>query len=149
MADIDTNDLKGPAAKAPSARFNKIMIVAIVIIVLLIINIAAIAWYVVTDYPSLSESKATIIFTVNMSTGHNISHYYLNIHGDALPGGGLEYDGDLNASQNATIVVIYTWFGNTTQMIEIEVWSPTPGTHSYSIRTELHPDDVYIQELDL
>jgi len=149
MANVDKNDPKGTFEKAPSARSKKMISVAIAIIVLLLINIAAIAWYVVADYPRFSESKATITCKVNMSTGHNISHYYLNIHGDSLPGGVLEYDGDLNASQNATIVVIYTWFGNSTQTIEIEAWSPTPGSHSYSIRTELHPNGVYVQELNL
>jgi hypothetical protein len=149
MADVDRINLKRSVAKAPSARSKKIMIVAIAIIVLLLVNIAAIAWYVMADYPRFSESKATITCNINMSTGHNTSHYYLHIHGDAFPGGGLEYDGDLNASQNAIIVVIYTWFGTSDQTIEMEAWSLTPGSHSYSIRTELHPDGIYVQEFDL
>lgn len=149
MVNEGKNDLGGPAVRASSTRAKRIMIVAIAIIILLVINIAALTWYVVADYPKFSESKATITCIINMSTGHNISHYYLHIHGDALPGGVLEFNGDLNASQNATIVIIYTWFGNSTKTIAIEAWSPSPGSHSYSIHTVLHPDGVYVQEFDL
>jgi hypothetical protein len=149
MIDGSKKSLERPTNKPSKKQGNKSTVVAAVIIVVLLINIAAMAWYIVANDSHPATSQATITCKINMTTGHNLSVYYLHFHGDILPGGSRQYEGTLNLSQNTTFVLICSWIGNAAHAIQIESWSSTIGSHSYSIHTEIHPSGEYVYYFDL
>lgn len=149
MTDDGRIDTGRPIVKSSMKRGNKSMVVAVIIIVVLLINIAAMAWYIAANDRQYVTSHATITCQINMTTGSNLSIFYLHFHGDILQGGVQQFEGALNLSQNATFLLTCTWLGDAIQTMEVEAWSPTIGSHSYSIHTEIHPNGAYVYYFDL
>lgn len=143
--DLSMNKVR----KTSDKMVNRSMVIAVLFIIVLLINTVALAWFIVANEKDYSTSQATILCTVNMTSGHNISDYYLHFHSDIFPGGVEQYSGVLNVSQNATFMLVCTWIGSAAHPIEIEAWSSSSGTHSYSVNVEIHPDDVNVYYFNL